>query len=156
MADCLELEKMEQLTAMTFDAVPYPLLPVTFAATVITKIVRFEWELPRIEQETRAYQLLEGSGLASCFLSHINENRRIIGVLLEKIEGCSASFQGLGICETAPGKLHELRFVHGDANQYNFLVTEDGVKFLDFERLQRNPSPDSVHKGVGERTCRID
>ncbi|KAI5868245.1 alpha-galactosidase A [Durotheca rogersii] len=147
--DCLELEKTKQLTAMVFEAVvPHSILPITLLspATAIAKIARFEWELPRIEQETRAYQLLEGSGLAPRFLAHVHESGRIVGFLLEKIEGRSASFQDLSICETALGKLHELGLVHGDVNRYNFLVTEEGVKLLDFERLQENASPNSMSK----------
>ncbi|KAF4333636.1 alpha-galactosidase a [Fusarium beomiforme] len=141
--DCLELNKSKQLTAMAFEAVPNSILPIPLlsSATIIAKIARFEWELPRIEQETRAYQLLEGSGLAPRFLGHIHENGRIIGFLLEKIEGPSASFQDLRICETALGKLHELGLIHGDVNRYNFLVSEEAVKLLDFERLQENTSP---------------
>ncbi|KAH7227616.1 hypothetical protein BKA60DRAFT_675243 [Fusarium oxysporum] len=144
--DCLELEKTKQLTAMTFEAISHPILPVTLppSATIIAKIARFEWELPRIEQETRAYQLLEGSGLAPRFLGHIHENGRIMGLLIEKIEGRPASFQDLRICETALGKLHELGHAHGDVNRYNFLVTEEGVKLLDFECFVENASPESM------------
>jgi predicted Ser/Thr protein kinase len=146
--DCLELEKTKQLTAMAFEAVSPSILPVTLpsSATVIAKIARFEWELPRIEQETRAYQLLEGSELAPRFLGHIHENGRIMGFLIEKIEGRSASFQDLGICETALGKLHNLGFLHGDVNRYNFLVTEEGVKLLDFECFLENASPKLMRK----------
>lgn len=113
---------------------------------MIAKIARFEWEIPRAEQETRAYQLLEGSGLAPRFLAHVHENGRIVGFLLEKTEGRSASIQDLSACETALGKLHELGLVHGDVNRYNFLVTEEGVKLLDFERLRENASPESMSK----------
>jgi thiamine kinase-like enzyme len=102
------------------------------------EIARFEWELPRIEQETRAYQLLEGSGLAPRFLAHVHESGRVVGFLLEKIEERSASFQYLSACETALVKLHVMRLVHGDVNRYNFLVTDEGVKLLDFECLQEN------------------
>ncbi|OQD78752.1 hypothetical protein PENANT_c084G05762 [Penicillium antarcticum] len=147
--NCLELEKIKLLTAMTFEAFSHSILPILFqspATTIIAKIARFEWEIPRIERETRAYQLLEGSGLSPRFLGHIHENGRIMGFLLEKIEGRAASIQDLSICETALEKLYELGFLHGDANRYNFLVTEEGVKLLDFERLQENASPDSMHK----------
>lgn len=146
--DCLELERSEQLTAMAFQAVSHSILPITLPspATVIAKIARFEWELPRIEQETRAYQLLEGHGLAPRFLAHVHENGRIMGFLLEKIEGRSASIQDLSACETALGKLHELGLVHGDVNRYNFLVTEEGVKLIDFETLRENASPESMRK----------
>ncbi|CAI7646524.1 unnamed protein product [Penicillium glandicola] len=146
--DCLELERIKPLTAAAFEAVSHPTLPIIFqtSATVIAKIARFEWEIPRIERETRAYQLLEGSGLTPRFLGHIHENGRIMGFLLEKIEGHPASIQDLDICEAALGKLHELGFLHGDANRYNFLVTEEGVKLLDFECLQENASRESMRE----------
>lgn len=148
LVNCLELEKTKLLTAMAFEAVSHSILPSIFqpSKTIIAKIARFEWEISRIERETRAYQLLEGSGLAPRFLGHIHENGRIIGFLLEKIEGRPASIRDLGTCKTALGKLHELGFLHGDANRYNFLVTEEGVKLLDFERLQENASPESMQK----------
>ena len=146
--DCLELKKTEQLTAMALEVVSHSIHPGTLlsSAPMIAKIARFEWELPRIEQETRAYQLLEGSDLAPRFLGHIHENGRIMGFLLEKVEGRPASHQDLSICEAALGKLHELGFVHGDVNRYNFLVTEEGVKLLDFEGLVENASPELMRE----------
>ncbi|KAL3471050.1 hypothetical protein BJX99DRAFT_263665 [Aspergillus californicus] len=146
--DCLELERTKALTASAFEAVLRPSLPniVQAPATVIAKVARFEWEIPRIERETRAYQLLEDSGLTPRFLGHIHESGRIMGFLLEKIEGRHACIQDLEICEAALGKLHELGFLHGDANGYNFLIAEGGVKLLDFERLQGNASPELMHK----------
>ncbi|KAI0101639.1 alpha-galactosidase A [Nemania sp. FL0031] len=144
--DCLELEKIKQLTATALEAVLHSSLPINLPppATVIAKIARFEWELPRIEQETRAYQLLEGSGLAPRFLGHVHEHGRIMGFLLEKIEGRSASIQDLSACEATLRKLHKLGLLHGDVNRYNFLITEEGVKLLDFEHLQENASPESM------------
>lgn len=144
--DCLELEKIKQLTAMTFEAVSHSILPAAlpYPATIIAKMARFEWEVPRIEQETRAYQLLEGSGLAPRFLAHVYENGRVMGFLLEKIKGRFASFHDLSICEAALGKLHKRGLVHGDVNRYNFLVTEEGVKLLDFERLREDADPESM------------
>ncbi|GAM35511.1 hypothetical protein TCE0_017r03908 [Talaromyces pinophilus] len=74
--DGLELEKTKQLTAMAFEAMPHSntgTSPLSIA-TVIAKMARFEWEIPRIEQETRAYQLLEASELAPRFLGHVHEN----------------------------------------------------------------------------------
>ncbi|KAL2184711.1 alpha-galactosidase A [Thermothelomyces heterothallicus CBS 203.75] len=146
--DCLELEKTKQLTALAFEAFSHsiPLTTLPPPTTVIAKIARFEWELPRIEQETRAYQLLEGSGLAPRFLAHVHENGRIIGILLEKTEGRPASFQDLSACETALGNLHKLGLVHGDVNRYNFLITKEGVKLLDFECFRENASPELMSK----------
>ncbi|KAI0394805.1 alpha-galactosidase A [Xylariaceae sp. FL0594] len=148
--DCLELVRTKQLTARAFEATLNSTLQTTPSlspsTTVIAKIARFEWELPQIEQETRAYQLLEGSGLAPRFLAHVHENGRVMGFLLEKIEARSASLPDLSACETALGKLHAMGHKHGDANRYNFLVTDEGVKLIDFEHLQENASPEAMSK----------
>lgn len=146
--DCLSLEKTKQLTAMVFEAVWHAdsIIHDDSQPTVIAKIARFEWELPRIEQETRAYQLLEGSGLAPRFLGHVHENGRIMGFLLEKLEGCPASVSSLSSCETAIRNLHGLGLLHGDVNRYNFLVAGEGVKLLDFECAQENASPEAMRK----------
>ncbi|OTB01164.1 hypothetical protein M426DRAFT_266532 [Hypoxylon sp. CI-4A] len=157
--DFLDLEKTRQLTAMVFEAGVSPhliALPSSSSSsssptitTVIAKIARFEWELPRIEQETRVYQLLDGHpGLAPRFLAHVHEGGRTVGFLLEKIiEGRPASAQDLRACETALGNLHKLGIVHGDVNRYNFLVTEkEGVKLLDFERSRENASLEEMSR----------
>ncbi|KAK4108643.1 alpha-galactosidase A [Canariomyces notabilis] len=144
--DCLQLQSTKQLTPTVFEAVLLhsnaSIMPPSPETTVIAKIARFEWEVPRIKQETRAYQLLEGHGLAPRFLGHVHENGRVMGFLLEKIEGRSASLADLDMCEAALGKLHALGLIHGDVNRYNFLVTEEGVKLLDFEHFQENACPD--------------
>ncbi|KAI1765526.1 alpha-galactosidase A [Hypoxylon sp. FL1150] len=146
--DCLKVERTKQLTVAAFEARLHSTLPIAppSSSTVIAKIARFEWEIPRIEQETRAYQLLEGSGIAPRFLAHVHENGRIIGFLLEKIEGSCASIQDLSACETALAKLHQLGLLHGDVNRYNFLVTRKGVKIIDFEHLRENASYESTRK----------
>jgi predicted Ser/Thr protein kinase len=146
--DFLELERTKRLTGMAFEAVLHsiPSIPFQSPATVIAKIANFEWEVPSIERETRAYQLLEGSGLSPRFLGHIHENGRIMGFFTEKIEGRSACLQDLNICETALAKLHKLGLLHGDVNRYNFLVTEEGVILLDFETLLENASPELMRK----------
>ncbi|KJZ76158.1 hypothetical protein HIM_04614 [Hirsutella minnesotensis 3608] len=146
--NCLELEKTKQLTAMALEAVLPPSLSATLqsSATVIAKIARFDWEIPRIEQETRAYQLLKNSELAPRFLAHVHENGRVMGFLLEKIEGRSASVQDLEVCKAAVEKLHKRGLIHGDVNRYNFLVTESGVKLLDFECLREEADPTSMEK----------
>lgn len=108
--DCLELERSKQLTASAFEVITprsVPTFDASSPATMIAKIARFEWEVPRIEQETIAYQLLEGSGLAPRFLAHIHENGRIMGFLLEKLEGRHASIQDLSACEAVLKSFHE-------------------------------------------------
>ena len=146
--NCLELKKTKQLTAKTFEAVLNSSLSTTLRlpTTVIAKIARFEWEIPQIEKETRAYRLLNGTGLTPLFLGHIHENGRVMGFLVEKIEGRPASFNEAGFCKTALGKLHKLGHRHGDVNRYNFLVTNKGARLIDFECLVENASPASIRE----------
>ncbi|EEY18551.1 conserved hypothetical protein [Verticillium alfalfae VaMs.102] len=121
--DCLELERSKQLTVSAFEVITPSSIPTFDASsptTVIAKIARFKWEVPRTEQETIAYQLLDGSGLVPRFLAHIHENGRIMGFLLQKLEGRHAS-------------IHDL-------------MQEDGIKLLDFENFQENASPGLMQK----------
>lgn len=133
---------------MAFEAVP-PSNTVTSPltiATVIARIAHFEWEIPRTEQETRAYQLLEESGLAPRFLDHVHENGRTMGFLLEKVEDVPLPSK-IWICvKQRWEKLHGMGFVHGDVNLYNFLITNEGVQLLDFEHLVENASPELILK----------
>ncbi|KFX87812.1 hypothetical protein V490_08012 [Pseudogymnoascus sp. VKM F-3557] len=99
---CLDLERTEQLTAAAYEAVPSSALAATLTASpVIFKIARFESEIPRLEQETRAYKLLEGSGLAPRFLGHMEERaseeaKRVeMEKLKEELEDTSGKGGGL-------------------------------------------------------------
>lgn len=84
----LDLERTAQLTGCTFEAVrPWKSSPGDVNPHVIAKIARFEWEIPSIERETRAYQIFEqqrAADLAPRFLGHIREGSRIMGLLLER------------------------------------------------------------------------
>ncbi|KFY91528.1 hypothetical protein V500_04626 [Pseudogymnoascus sp. VKM F-4518 (FW-2643)] len=80
--DYFDLEKTTQLTAAAYEAVPSPALASTLGTSpIIAKIARFEWEIPRLEQETHIYHLLSNSGLTPRFLGHIREGDRVIGGL---------------------------------------------------------------------------
>ncbi|KAK3683744.1 hypothetical protein B0T22DRAFT_443753 [Podospora appendiculata] len=114
--------------------------PSNGSQTMVAKIARFEWEVPRIVSETRAYKLLDGSGVAPRFLGHIHEHGRVIGFLLEKVEDVRRAGPGdLLRCQDALRVFHRLTGVaHGDMNRHNFLVAsdngEDRVWLIDFER----------------------
>ncbi|DAA72829.1 TPA_exp: Uncharacterized protein A8136_5359 [Trichophyton benhamiae CBS 112371] len=103
--DCLTLTRVKQLSAnasevtVSGDRDPDASTSLSPQATAILKIARFEWEIPRIVQETRAYRLLEGSGLATRFLGHVYEHGRVIGLLVEKTEGREASIGDLLVCK---------------------------------------------------------
>ena len=134
---CLEVSRKRQLTGATFEAsCPTLSPPVT---EVIAKIARFEWEIPRIEQETRAYKILENTGIGPRFLGHIHEHGRVMGFVLEKVEGRPATVEDLSRCESVLRRLHDHGLVHGDINKYNFIVQDDMVRLIDFEKNQFCP-----------------
>jgi len=133
--DCLRLVRVKQITAAAFEASliePDQTLP----SNLIAKIARWEWEIPRMERETRAYSILEGTGLAPRFLGHIAEHGRVIGVLLEKAEGREGGIEDLAACQMAVERLHSLGLMHGDLNRFNFLVGSYGVRLIDFENSE--------------------
>jgi hypothetical protein len=110
----------------------------------ISKIACFEWDIRRIENETWAYSIISQhqhpgeSAIAPNVLGHLTENGRVIGFLLEKIDGKFASIDDLPKCEKALRRLHGLGLVHGDVNRYNFIVDRpDGhVRIVDFEHAE--------------------
>ena len=119
MVNSLELERIQQLTGATFEAIRPSTLPLIPAppATVIAKTVPFEWEIPRIETETRIYQLLEGTGLAPAFLGHVHENGHVMDLLLKKAEGLFASIDDMSKCTAALQELHKLGLRHDDVDR---------------------------------------
>ncbi|KFH47911.1 hypothetical protein ACRE_011500 [Hapsidospora chrysogenum ATCC 11550] len=111
----------------------------------ISKIARFEWEVPRIDRETWAHRILVENRLpdeapfAPKFLAHLTENGRVIGFLMEKAEGTPAGLNDLKSCQALVRRLHYLGLVHGDVNRYNFVVDRrpNGLTLLvDFEHAE--------------------
>ncbi|OJJ77249.1 hypothetical protein ASPBRDRAFT_36444 [Aspergillus brasiliensis CBS 101740] len=142
--DCLDLKRTRQLTATTFEATYRSTEPLSAATsesstTVIAKVARFEWEIPRLSRETSIYKILQDTSLAPRFLGHVHEHGRVIGFILEKIEGRAAGVEDLPGCQEVLGRLHGLGILHGDVNRYNFVVRDDGntVHLIDFENSRQ-------------------
>ncbi|KAI9732717.1 MAG: hypothetical protein M1818_007451 [Claussenomyces sp. TS43310] len=87
--DCLKLKRLKQLTGAAFECTWAPGTPQSqhSTGTMIAKIARFEWEIPRMERETQAYRHLEGSELAPRFLGHIHEQGRVMGCCWKRSRG---------------------------------------------------------------------
>lgn len=112
----------------------------------IAKIAAFDWQIPSIENETFAYSIMETYLAANpeCrrisprFLGHLTENGRVMGMLLEKLEGEHASIQELDPCKDTLWILHKMDMIHGDPNRYNFIVEKESgeVKLVDFEHVE--------------------
>ncbi|KAF4493829.1 hypothetical protein FAGAP_10058 [Fusarium agapanthi] len=84
--------------------------------TAISKIAILEWLIPQIEHETRMYEALTR-------LQSPDENKMTPEVLGHLFEGGCTSW----------------KFVHGDANRYNFIVEQStgNVKMIDFEHAEQ-------------------
>ncbi|OBT78108.1 hypothetical protein VF21_02673 [Pseudogymnoascus sp. 05NY08] len=95
--DVLSLEKVKRHRSGVHEVL-YSGLPA------ICKIACFGWQVPGIEHETYTYSMVEeyrGPGdpvIAPVFLGHMTENGRVIGMLLEKLEGDFASMDDLPAC----------------------------------------------------------
>lgn len=128
---------------------------------VVCKLSPFPWEIVYVEHETVAYEHIAKSAnkdldqlgasvdasqregkpsqhIAPQFLGHLTENGRVIGFLLEKLEGTSASLSDLPLCAAALRRLHAIELVHGDVNKHNFVVDrERGIaRLIDFEHAK--------------------
>ncbi|PYH42451.1 alpha-galactosidase A [Aspergillus saccharolyticus JOP 1030-1] len=135
LVDCLKLRRVRQLTATTYEAAYWSAGTASSLEprTVIAKVARFEWEIPRLSMETSIYKILQNTGLAPEFVGHVHEHGRIIGFLLTKLEGREASIEDLPLCQSVLKRLHDVGILHGDANKYNFIVHGDTVHLIDFE-----------------------
>jgi RIO-like serine/threonine protein kinase len=71
-------------------------------------------------------------------LAHLTENGRVIGMLLEKVDGDFASMDNITGCEAALRDLHRMGMVHGDVNRYNFIVdpVTSHIRMVDFEHVE--------------------
>lgn len=106
---------------------------------VVCKLSPFPWEIVSLERETLAYEDISKSSenalIAPQFLGHLTENGRVIGFLLEKIEGTSANLSDLPLCTAALKTLHSIGLVHGDVNKHNFVIDREKgeARLIDFE-----------------------
>lgn len=109
----------------------------------ISKIAAFDWQIPSLERDTGAYSILDQHQrlelgepkISPRVLGHLTECGRIIGILLERLDGEFASADDLPDCLSTLGRLHEIGLVHGDVNRYNFIVDKRSrqVSMVDFE-----------------------
>ena len=122
---------------------------------VIAKIARFEFEIPWAQNETVVYKAIEGHNIGPAFLGHLTEHGRIMGFLMEKIEGHRASIGDLEACQKIVQRLHSLNIVHGDLARYNFIVSSAGVTLIDFERATLNGSKEAMEKEMQELAAHL-
>lgn len=140
--DVLSLPRTKRLRSGVFETIYED-------RAAVAKIACFEWHIPRVTRETWAYCVLtqsqrpdEALPIAPEFLGHLVENGRVIGFLMEKLDGRPACLDDLTQCEALLRRLHglgDLGLVHGDVNRYNFIVEEGPggvIRLVDLEHAQ--------------------
>lgn len=123
--------------------------PLRSNRPMIAKMAHFPWHITSMQRETRVYRALQGTQLAPRVLGHICEQGRVVGILLEKIEGRHPGFQDLEVCQAALGRLNDLGIAHRDCHQYNFIVTENNrVVLIDFETSVLEASQEAMEEDM--------
>lgn len=120
----------------------------------ISKIACWAHEIPRLENETYVYQILQEqktqdeSPIAPEFLAHLTENARVMGFLMEKVQGDFVSINDLLPCERILGRFHGLGMLHGDVNRYNFLTdhVSSQIRLVDFEHAEIFDTEKAAHE----------
>ncbi|KAI7266472.1 hypothetical protein KC345_g8180 [Hortaea werneckii] len=115
-------------------------------STATVKYAPFDWEIRRLQRETWAYGWLEEHRKrhSDCtlpvpkVLAHVTEEGRVIGLLLQKMEGEFAGPEDHDVCKKAILEMHAAGLIHGDVNRYNFLVDreQDRAVLLDLEHAE--------------------
>lgn len=77
-----------------------------------------------------------------------------MGLVLEEVEGRPANIGDLSRCGSALQRLHDRGLLHGDVNKYNFIVQDETVRLVDFEKSQTCPG--DAESMQDERTSLYD
>ncbi|KAJ5124884.1 uncharacterized protein N7515_008709 [Penicillium bovifimosum] len=116
-----------------------------FNEPVVIKFARFDWEIQYLENETTAYQWIEGYEIGPRFLGHLREDGRVIGFLMERIKDARhAGPQDLEACRQVLARLHDLGIHHGDTNRFNFLVRGSMAVLIDFDSARKCDDRDAL------------
>ncbi|KAF3209745.1 hypothetical protein TWF106_005847 [Orbilia oligospora] len=65
---------------------------------VVAKFARFPWEIEYYALGTRWYERIKGHGIGPEFLGYLTEDGRVIGFLMEKLDGRHATIEDLPAC----------------------------------------------------------
>ncbi|GIK06763.1 hypothetical protein Aspvir_002414 [Aspergillus viridinutans] len=116
-----------------------------FNKTVVAKFARFDWEVQYMENETTAYQWIDGYDIGPRFLGHLTEEGRVIGFLMERVPAeRHAGPEDLKACQETLSRLHGLGIRHGDINRFNFLICQSKAILIDFDTAQKCDNRDSL------------
>lgn len=98
---------------------------------VMVKYARFPEDILRLEHETIVYNVIDGHKIGPEFLGHVVEDNRVIGFVLDCVEGATVPVtKNLPECRRPLMRMHDLRLLHRNTDRENFLVKEDGTAVL--------------------------
>lgn len=117
-----------------------------FEKPVVAKFARFYWEVGYYIAETQVYSWIDGYNIGPEFLGYLTEDGRVIGFLIEYIDGHHATSSDLPACKAIVRELHGLSIVHGDSNKHNFLISKKGAVLIDFETATRSDNGEAMEK----------
>ena len=70
-----------------------------FEKPIVAKFARFHWEIGYYVAETQAYSWIDGHNIGPKFLVYLTEDGRVIGFLIESVEGRHATVSDLDACK---------------------------------------------------------
>lgn len=113
-------------------AVKSPLFPVP----VVAKFAVWPETIKDIDKESKGYLLVNSHNIGPKVLGHITEEGRVIGLVLERLDGHPATLEHLAACKEALGKLHDLGLQHGNLWCKSFVVKDGKATIVDFEEVR--------------------
>ncbi|KAH9949233.1 alpha-galactosidase A [Amylocystis lapponica] len=128
---------------------------LSLSPNVVAKFARFDFEMDSMDHETAIYKTIQGRDIGPAFLGHLTEHGRVMGCLMEKVEGHSANIDDLEGCREVVKRLHALGVVHGDLNRYNFVVSEIGATLIDFEEATTEGDTEAMEEEYAQLTERL-
>ena len=127
-----------------------------FEKPIIAKFARFPWEIGYYTAETQASSWIDGHHIGPDFLGYLTEEGRVIGFLLEYIEGHRhASISDLPACKVIVRRLHAMGILHRDLNKHNFLISDrhprggrggGGAVLINFETAEWSGNREAMEK----------
>ncbi|KAJ8070519.1 hypothetical protein OCU04_000893 [Sclerotinia nivalis] len=121
-----------------------------FEKPIIAKFARFGWEIDYFINETKAYSWIDGHNIGPKFLGYLTEEGRVIGFLMENVEGRHATISDLPACKAVLTRLHDLGILHNGLQRHKFLISEAGAVLLDFDTAQRSEDSEAMQKEMWE------
>ena len=120
-----------------------------FEKPIVAKFARFEWEIGYYVTETQVYSWIDGRNIGPEFLGYLTEEGRVIGFLMENVEGRHATIKDLPACKAVVRRLHGLGILHKDLNKHNFLISERDAVLVDFETAERSEDSRAMETELG-------